>query len=105
MNGTLINQKASVWIFSWLLLIAIQSIFYIIIGNMYVSMIAMNFIMFPFGLANLFIMNVRGTPLLPADIFGLATAAEVASTYTVKFTPAEFDAAYVYNMDNASIDN
>ena len=90
MNGTLINQKASVWIFSWLLLIAIQSIFYIIIGNMYVSMIAMNFIMFPFGLGNLFVMNVRGTPLLPADIFGLATAAEVASTYTVKFTPAEF---------------
>ena len=42
------------------------------------------------GLATFFIMNVRGTPLLPADIFGLATATEVASTYTLKFKPAEF---------------
>ena len=34
-------------------------------------------------------MNVRGTPFLPADILGVATATEVASTYTFSFTPAQ----------------
>ena len=53
-------------------------------------MLAMDLILFPVGLANLFIMNVRGTPYLPADILGVATATEVASTYTFSLTPAQF---------------
>ncbi len=67
-----------------------QFILFAIFGNISIAMLIMDIILFPIGLGNLFILNVRGTPLLPSDIFGLATATEVASTYTLKFTPAEF---------------
>ena len=89
-NGNLFKMRPAVWPFTWLLLLAIQFILYAIIGNMGMAVFVMDIVIFPFGLGNLFIMKVRGTPLLPADIFGLATAAEVASTYSLKFSPAEF---------------
>ena len=90
MNSTISGIYPNVWIFTWILLLAVQFAIYAITGNMYTAILIMDAILFPAGLGNLFIMNVRGTPLLPADIFGLATATEVASTYTLKFTPAEF---------------
>ena len=90
MNSTISGIYPNVWIFTWILLLAVQFVIYAITGNMYTAMLIMDAVLFPAGLGNLFIMNVRGTPLLPADIFGLATATEVASTYTLKFTPAEF---------------
>ncbi len=90
MNGNIAHMYPNVWIFTWILLLAFEFIFYAVFGNMNIAMAVMDLILFPFGLANLFIMNVRGTPLLPADIFGLATAKEVAATYSIKFTPAEF---------------
>lgn len=90
MNSTISGIYPNVWIFTWILLLAVQFVIYAITGNMYTAMLIMDAVLFPAGLGNLFVMNVRGTPLLPADIFGLATATEVASTYTLKFTPAEF---------------
>ncbi len=90
MNSTISGIYPNVWIFTWILLLAVQFAIYAASGNMYTAILIMDAILFPAGLGNLFIMNVRGTPLLPADIFGLATATEVASTYTLKFTPAEF---------------
>jgi len=90
MNDTISGMYPNVWIFTWILLLAVQFILYAIIGNTSIAMLIMDAVLFPAGLGNLFILNVRGTPLLPADIFGLATATEVASTYTLKFTPAEF---------------
>lgn len=90
MNSTISGMYPNVWIFTWILLLAVQFAIYAITGNMYTAMLIMDAVLFPAGLGNLFIMNVRGTPLLPADIFGLATATEVASTYTLKFKPAEF---------------
>ncbi len=89
-NGNLGRMYFTVWPFTWILLLAIQFILYAVIGNMSIAVFVMDIVLFPFGLGNLFIMKVRGTPLLPADIFGLATAAEVASTYSLKFSPAEF---------------
>ena len=90
MNSTISGMYPNVWIFTWVLLLAVQFVIYAVAGNMYTAMLIMDALLFPAGLGNLFIMNVRGTPLLPADIFGLATATEVASTYTLKFAPAEF---------------
>lgn len=90
MNGTITGMYPNIWIFTWILLLAVQFIIYAICGNINIAMLIMDAVLFPVGLGNLFIMNVRGTPLLPADIFGLVTAAEVASTYTLKFKPAEF---------------
>lgn len=90
MNSTISGMYPNVWIFTWVLLLAVQFVIYAVTGNMYTAMLIMDALLFPAGLGNLFIMNVRGTPLLPADIFGLATATEVASTYTLKFAPAEF---------------
>lgn len=89
-NSTISGMYPNVWIFTWILLMAVQLVLYAVFGNISIAMLVMDIVLFAAGLGNLFIMNVRGTPLLPADIFGLATATEVASTYTLKFKPAEF---------------
>lgn len=90
MNGTFLTILPNVWLFTWILLGAVELLFTALIGNAGIAMLAMDLILFPIGLANLFIMNVRGTPFLPADFFGVATATEVASTYTFSLTPAQF---------------
>lgn len=90
MNGTASTIKFNVWIFTWILLMAVQFIFFALIGNMNIAMFVMDIIMYPIGLANLFLMNIRGTPFLPADIFGVATATEVADHYKLSLTPAQF---------------
>lgn len=90
MNGTSLTILPNVWIFTWILLGGIQLLFMAVIGNSGIAMLVMDLILFPVGIANLFIMNVRGTPFLPSDILGVATATEVASTYTFSFTPAQF---------------
>ncbi len=90
MNDTISGMYPNIWIFTWVLLLAVQLVLFAIFGNISTAMVVMDAVLFPVGLGNLFILNVRGTPLLPSDIFGLATATEVASTYTLKFTPAEF---------------
>lgn len=90
MNGTFLTILPNVWLFTWFLLGAVELLFTALIGNAGIAMLAMDLILFPVGLANLFIMNVRGTPFLPADILGVATATEVASTYTFSLTPAQF---------------
>lgn len=90
MNENLLGMGPNVWIFTWILLLAVQFVFYAIIGNMSISMLIMNCILFPAGLANFVLMNVRGTPFLPSDLMALGTAAEVASTYEISLTPAQF---------------
>lgn len=90
MNDNLLRMGPNVWIFTWILLLAIQYIFYAAFGNMGVAVLVMNCILFPCGLANLVLMNVRGTPFLPSDLLALQTAAEVAGTYTISFTPSQF---------------
>ncbi len=90
MNGTSLTILPNVWIFTWLLLGGVQLVFFAVLGNGSRAILLMNLILFPIGLVNLFIMNVRGTPFLPSDILGVATATEVASTYTFSLTPAQY---------------
>lgn len=90
MNGTFARIYPNVWIFTWILLGGIQLLLFALIGNINIAMLVMDLILFPIGLTNLFIMNVRGTPFLPADILGVTTATEVADHYTLSLTPAQF---------------
>lgn len=89
-NENLLGMGPNVWIFTWILLLALEFVFYTIIGNMSIAMLVLNCILFPAGLANLVLMNVRGTPFLPGDLLALGTATEVASTYKISLTPAQF---------------
>lgn len=90
MHDNLLNMGPNVWIFTWLLLLGVQYFFFAVIGNMGIAMLVIDLILFPCGLANLVLLNVRGTPFLPSDLLALRTATEVASTYTISFTPAQF---------------
>ncbi len=90
MNGTASTILINVWVFTWLLLMAVQLIFFAIIKNINVAMLVMDLILFPVGLANLFVLAVRGTPFLPSDILGVATATEVADHYTLTLSPVQF---------------
>lgn len=101
MNQTLELMRPGVWPFTWLLLFAVELIIYAVCRRQSLSMLILNFIMFPIGLANLFIMNVRGTPFLPADILGVATATEVADHYTFSLSPSQFiiiPAFFIWNL-------
>lgn len=90
MNENLLNMGPNAWIFTWILLLAVQFLLFAVSGNMGISVLILNCILFPSGLANLVLMNVRGTPFLPSDLLALKTATEVASTYTISLTPAQF---------------
>lgn len=90
MNQTLATMKPAVWFFSWLLILALQWVAFAVVGRMSSAILIVNAILFPAGLANLVLMDVRGTPLLPADMLALNTAAEVAQTYSISLTPAQF---------------
>lgn len=90
MNEALLTKSAWVWVFTWLLLLALQYVLFAVIGNMSVAMLVLDCILFPAGLANLVLMNVRGTPFLPGDLLALGTAAEVAGTYQISLTPMQF---------------
>ncbi|MCH5268643.1 MAG: LTA synthase family protein [Lachnospiraceae bacterium] len=90
LNGTFSKMYPNVWIFTWLLLGAVQLILYGISGNDRLAALMLDFIFFPVGLINFFLMNVRGTPFLPSDILGVTTATEVADTYSLTMTPAQF---------------
>lgn len=90
MNESLLSMHPFVWIFTWMLLFAIEFVLFGIIGNINIAMLIMDCILFPSGLANLILMNVRGTPFLPVDMMALNTAAEVSSTYKISLTPAQF---------------
>lgn len=89
-NENLLGMGPNVWIFTWILLLAVEILFYAVSGNMFVSMIVLDCILFIAGLANLILMNVRGTPFLPGDLLALGTATEVANTYKISLTPAQF---------------
>ena len=89
-NDVLLTKSAWVWLFTWLLLLAVEYVFYAVIGDMGISMVAMDLILFLSGVANVVLLNVRGTPFLPGDLMALGTAAEVANTYTISLTPMQF---------------
>ena len=90
LNGNFSKIYPNVWFFTWLLLGSIQLILYGITGNDRLAALILNFVFFPVGLVNFFLMNVRGTPFLPSDILGVTTATEVADTYSLSMTPAQF---------------
>ena len=90
MSGSTAIIGPMVWIFSWLLLGLIQAVLYAVFGNISLAMLVMDLILFPAGVANIFLMTVRGTPFLPVDLLSLKTGMEVASTYSLSFAPAEF---------------
>lgn len=90
LNDALLTKAPMVWIFTWILLLAVQYVLFAVIGNMSIAMLILDCILFPSGLANLILMNVRGTPFLPGDLLALATATEVASTYKITLTPMQF---------------
>lgn len=90
LNGTFTKMYPNIWIFTWILLGSIQLILFAIIGKWKISMILMDILLFALGLVNFYIMIFRGTPFLPSDIFGVATATEVADHYTLTATPSQF---------------
>lgn len=90
LNGTFSKMYPNVWIFSWILLGALQLLLYALTGNANVAMLILDLALFPVGLVNFFLMNVRGTPFLPADVLALVTAKAVADQYTLSVTPAQF---------------
>ncbi|MEE3392656.1 MAG: sulfatase-like hydrolase/transferase [Lachnospiraceae bacterium] len=90
LNGNLGLVKPNVWPFSWLLVLSIEFIFIALTGNSLAGVAAADILLFILGLVNFFVLTFRGTPFIPSDILGTNTAAEVVSTYSFSFTPAQY---------------
>lgn len=90
LNDALLTKSAWVWIFTVILIFALELFFYVFLGNIYYAIIVLDCILFPAGIANFVLMNIRGTPFLPGDLLALGTAAEVAGTYTISLAPMQF---------------
>lgn len=90
MNDALLKMNPFVWLFATILMLALEMLFYAIFGNMSIAILVLDCILYPAGLANLILMNVRGTPFLPGDLLALGTATEVANTYKISLTPSQF---------------
>ncbi|MCR5202324.1 MAG: sulfatase-like hydrolase/transferase [Lachnospiraceae bacterium] len=90
MNGTLTTILPNVWIFTWILIFAFELLFMAFVPWASISIVVMDILLFILGLVNFFVLKLRGTPFLPSDIMGAATAKEVADHYKFEFTPVQF---------------
>ncbi len=90
LNENLTGMGVNIWIFTWLFLLALEGFFYAVFSNISIAVLVLDCILFPLGLTNLILMNVRGTPFLPGDLLAIGTATKVANTYQISLTPAQF---------------
>lgn len=72
-------------VWNYLLLLAFYLLCLVVCGSFRRAVIAGNTITFILGLINYFVMEFRGNPICPWDIFSLNTALDVAGGYNYRF--------------------
>ncbi len=82
LNGVFIYDMSYLGFFgNYILLIILYSFFFACTGSFRVAQIVINAPLFVLAVAHNYILEFRGTPLIPWDFFGVETAKNVASTY------------------------
>lgn len=87
LNGIFVfNMYYHAFIYGYILDILICAFIYGLCGNIRVSVITTNIILYVLALANYYVKLFRGTPFLPIDFASVGTAKNVAGTYD--YTPS-----------------
>ena len=83
MNGNFLNELIQAcWIDNYLICLLIYLAVFCICGSVRISAILISPAMFLFGLANMYVKDFRGEPLVPMDMGSVSTAMTVARGYT-----------------------
>lgn len=95
-NTALLMGKNQIWLnYSCYLLLFF--IFYAITNQIRIAVILEAVTMTIFGIANMYVLRFRGSPILPWDLYSIKTAASVAGTYNYDFT-AQMLSGIMYAM-------
>lgn len=84
-NNALLMGKNQIWL-NYICYLLLFFILYAITSQIRIAAILETLIMVVFGVANMYILRFRGSPILPWDLYSVKTAASVASTYNYDLT-------------------
>ena len=83
MNGNFLHELIQAcWIDNYLICLLIYLAVFCITGSVRISALLISPAMFLFGLANMYVKDFRGEPLVPMDMGSVSTAMTVAKGYT-----------------------
>ena len=81
---------------NYLCYLMVFAVIYAIFRRVWVTALAGGLLFLIFGIANYFVVQFRGQPILPWDIQGFGTALTVSGGYTYKPTPLMTVVAMAY---------
>lgn len=73
--------RPTVWLFTWLLLLGCQLVLAFLFGASLLPCAVFDGCVMAYGLVNLVVIDGRGYPIIPSDLFALSTATEVSGAY------------------------
>ncbi len=83
--GLLVDNPGA-FFYGFCIIIAFWAFFFALIGSVPWALRATAILVALYSYVNFFCIMFRGTPFVPQDLFGLGTAADVASSYSLSFT-------------------
>ncbi len=84
-NNALQMQRNQIWL-NYICYLLLFFVFYAITNQIRIAAILEAVVMTVFGIANMYVLRFRGSPILPWDLYSVKTAASVASTYNYDLT-------------------
>lgn len=73
--------RGTVWAFTWLMLLGVQGVLAFLFGTSLIPCAVLDGVLMVYGLVNLVVIDGRGYPIAPSDLFALSTALDVSSAY------------------------
>ena len=84
-NSIWLMGKTQIWL-NYVCYMVVFLVLYAITNQIRIAAILETIIMVVFGIANMYVLRFRGSPILPWDLYSVKTAASVASTYNYDLT-------------------
>lgn len=84
-NNALQMGNNQIWL-NYICYLLLFFVFYAITNQVRIAAVLEAVVMIVFGIANMYVLRFRGSPILPWDLYSVKTAASVASTYNYDLT-------------------
>ncbi|MDR1088786.1 MAG: sulfatase-like hydrolase/transferase, partial [Coriobacteriales bacterium] len=92
----LLSTNAGAFCYGYGIIVAFCAVFFAFTGSVPWGVRATAILVALYGFTNYFCILFRGSPFVPQDLFGLATAADVASSYAPSFTKEVYEALLAF---------
>lgn len=84
LHGTFIyNWSPMVFLENYCFMLVLYLLFFACVGNIHTPVTLVNIFCYIFGMVNHFVLEFRGTPFVPADLFSAKTGMTVAGGYNI----------------------